>query len=88
MKFSAANLPHSVILFFGKATTLVEALQSRLNVLEDEILRLTNLASQTSEKNQQENHWLMARDLQREARQLRAEITKITVDRRSSMSRK
>jgi uncharacterized small protein (DUF1192 family) len=63
---------------------LVEALQSRLKVLEDEILRLTNLASQTSEKDQQENHWLMAKDLQHEAQRLRAQIAKITADDRSS----
>ena len=67
---------------------LVEALQSRLKVLEDEILRLTNLASQTSEKDQQENHWLMAKDLQREAQQLRAQIAQIMVDDQSSTSRK
>ncbi|MGB7600244.1 MAG: hypothetical protein WBM24_08065 [Candidatus Sulfotelmatobacter sp.] len=59
---------------------LVEALQSRLKVLEDEILRLSNLASQTSEKDQQENHWLMAKDLQREAQHLRAQITTIIAD--------
>jgi hypothetical protein len=67
---------------------LVEALQSRLQVLEGEILRITNLASQSSENNQQENHWLMANDLQREARQLRAAIAKIALDDRSSMSHK
>jgi hypothetical protein len=65
---------------------LVEALQSRLKTLDDEILRLTNLASQTSAKDQQENHWLMAKDLQREARQLRAEIARIAVDHLRSMS--
>jgi hypothetical protein len=53
---------------------LVEALQSRLKVIEDEILHLTNLASQTAEKDQRENHWLMAKDLQRQAQQLRAQI--------------
>ncbi|MGA9392482.1 MAG: hypothetical protein WBV69_18795 [Candidatus Sulfotelmatobacter sp.] len=58
---------------------LVEALQARLKILEDEILRLTRLASQTPEKDQQENHWLMAQDLQREARELRAQIDKISV---------
>jgi hypothetical protein len=67
---------------------LVEALQSRLKVLDDEILRLTNLASETAEKDQQENHWLMAKDLQREAQQLRAQIAKITVDDRSAASHK
>ncbi|MFZ0419993.1 MAG: hypothetical protein WAM04_17970 [Candidatus Sulfotelmatobacter sp.] len=57
---------------------LTEALESRLKFLEDEILRLTNLASQTPEtkKDQQENHWLMAKDLQREARALREQIKK------------
>ena len=67
---------------------LVEALQSRLRVLDDEILRLTNLASKTAEKDQQENHWLMAKDLQCEAQQLRAQIAKIAVDDRRSMSNK
>jgi hypothetical protein len=57
---------------------LTEALQSRLKVLEDEILRLTNLASQTPEKDQQENHWLMARDLQREAREMRSQIARMS----------
>ncbi|MFZ0318850.1 MAG: hypothetical protein WAL56_06975 [Candidatus Sulfotelmatobacter sp.] len=55
-----------------------EALESRLKILEDEILRLANLASQTPEKDQQENHWLMAKDLQREANALRAQIKKIS----------
>lgn len=55
-----------------------EALESRLQVLEDEILSLTNLASQTPEQDQQENHWLLARDLQREARALRAQIKRLS----------
>jgi hypothetical protein len=67
---------------------LVEALQSRLKVLDDEILRLTNLASETAEKDQQENHWLMAKDLQREAQQLRSQIAKIAVDDRRAASHK
>jgi len=53
-----------------------EALESRLKTLEDEILRLTKLASQSPEKDQQENNWLMAKDLQREANALRAQIKK------------
>jgi len=53
-----------------------EALESRLQVLEDEILRLTNFASQTPEKDQQGNHWLMAKDLKREAQALREQIKK------------
>lgn len=53
-----------------------EALQSRLKLLEEEIWRLTNLAAQTPDKDQQENHWLMAKDLQREARELRAQMAK------------
>ena len=55
---------------------LVETLQTRLKVLEDEIQRLTDLASKTSEKDQQENHWLMAQDLQRQARDLPSQIMK------------
>jgi hypothetical protein len=51
-----------------------EALEERLKVLEDEILRLAKLASESSDKSQQDNYWLLARDLQREARDLRAQI--------------
>jgi hypothetical protein len=53
-----------------------EALQTRLKVLEDEILRLTKQACQESDKEQQEDHWRLARDLQSEARQIRREIEK------------
>ncbi|MGA7909417.1 MAG: hypothetical protein WCA16_18565 [Candidatus Sulfotelmatobacter sp.] len=53
---------------------VVEALQARLKVLEEEILRLTKLASQSPDAEQQDNHWRLAQDLQREARELRAEI--------------
>jgi hypothetical protein len=55
----------------------VEALQSRLKIIEDEILRLTNLASQT-EKILQENYWLLAKDLQREAQGVRVQIAKLS----------
>jgi hypothetical protein len=57
---------------------LVEALQARLKIIEDKILRLTNLAAQTSEKAPQENHWLLAKDLQREARGLRVQIATVS----------
>lgn len=53
-----------------------EALQARLKVLEDEILRLTNLASQSSDSGDQDNYLRLAQDLQREARELRSEITR------------
>ncbi len=64
-----------------------EALESRLKILEDEILRLTNLASQTPEKDEQANHWLVAKDLQREANALRAQIKKSSAStpRKSAM---
>jgi len=55
----------------------IEALQDRLRALDDEILRLTKLASESSDKSQQDNYWLLARDLQREARGLRSEIRRI-----------
>jgi TfoX/Sxy family transcriptional regulator of competence genes len=53
---------------------LVEALQARLRVLEDEILRLTKLASQAPDTREQDSYWRLAQDLQREARELRSEI--------------
>ena len=57
---------------------LAEALEARLRVLEDEILRLTRLASQTPGQNDQDNYWRLAQDLQREARALRSEIRKLS----------
>jgi hypothetical protein len=56
----------------------VEALQARLKVLDDEILRLTMLGSDTPNKRQQEYCWDLAHDLQREARELRSEIKRIS----------
>ncbi len=53
-----------------------EAIQARLKVLEDEILRLTKLASEESDNVQQDNYWHLAQDLQREARDLRSELAK------------
>ncbi len=61
------------------APMLTEALQSRLKVLEEEILRLTEQASQSSEKSEQDNYWRLAQDLQREARELRSQIRKMLV---------
>jgi hypothetical protein len=57
---------------------LVEALQSRLTALEEEILRVTELASAAAGKDDQDNHWRLAQDLQREARALRKEIREIS----------
>jgi hypothetical protein len=50
---------------------LMEALQSRLKVIEDDILRLAKLASETPKTIQQDNHLRLGQDLQREARELR-----------------
>jgi TolA-binding protein len=57
---------------------LTEALQSRLRVLEDEILRLARLASQETETTRQDDHLRLAQDLNREARELRSQIRKIS----------
>ncbi len=57
---------------------VVGALQDRLKILEDEILRLAKLASQSSDQIQQDNYWQLAQDLQREARELRSEISRIS----------
>lgn len=55
---------------------LVEALRARLKVLEDEILRLTELAAQANETAEQDGYWQHALDLQREAREVRWQIRK------------
>ncbi len=55
---------------------MLEALQARLKVIEDEILRVTNLAAEESETVAQDNYWRLAQDLQREARELRLQIAK------------
>jgi hypothetical protein len=57
---------------------VVEALQARLKVLEDEIFRQTNLAAQASDTTRQDNYLRMAQDLQREARVLRLEILRMS----------
>jgi hypothetical protein len=57
---------------------LTEALQSRLEVLEDEILSLTRRASQEPETTRQDDHLRLAQDLNREARELRSQIRKIS----------
>jgi hypothetical protein len=56
----------------------VEALQARLKVLEEEILRATKRASQAADPTEQDNHWRVAQDLQREAREVRREILKLS----------
>ncbi len=62
---------------------VVEALQTRLKVVEADILRLAKSGSQESEKAQQDNLWHLAHDLQRDARELRAEITRAEINRAS-----
>jgi predicted DCC family thiol-disulfide oxidoreductase YuxK len=62
---------------------VVEALQTRLQVLEEEILRLAKAGSQEPEKAQQDNLLNLAHDLQREARELRTEITRVEINRAS-----
>jgi hypothetical protein len=57
---------------------LIEALQARLEALEEEILRLTRLASEANDQTQQENYWRLAQDLQLEARELRLEMRKMS----------
>lgn len=55
-----------------------KALQARLKVLDDEILRLINLASRAPDRVEQDKHILLAQDIQREARTVRAELQKIS----------
>lgn len=56
----------------------LEALHARLQVLEEEIVGLTKLASEAMTTAEQDNYWLLAQDLQRDARELRAQIRKLT----------
>ena len=55
----------------------LEALQARLRVLEEEILRLTKQASEAHDQVQQDDYWRLAQDFQREARELRSEIRRL-----------
>jgi hypothetical protein len=57
---------------------MATALEARLKVLEDEILRLVRLAAETSDRDQQDNYWRLAQDLGREARELRLQIRKLS----------
>ncbi len=72
-------LMNSDILSRALRRMLPEALQDRLKVLEDELLRIAKLAAESSENVQQDNYWRLAQDLQREARELRAEIKKMSL---------
>ena len=62
---------------------VVRSTANRLKVIEDEILRLAKAGSQESEKARQDDLWHLAHDLQREARELRVEITRAEIDRAS-----
>jgi hypothetical protein len=55
-----------------------EGLESRLRIIEQEIMRLVRLSAEVSEPDQQDNYLRLAQDLQREARELRTEIKKQT----------
>jgi hypothetical protein len=55
-----------------------KALEARLQILEQEILRLTRVAAQEKETEQQDRFWELARDLQREAHEIRSEIARMT----------
>jgi hypothetical protein len=57
-------------------TVSAEAFESRLRILEEEILRLSKLAAEYVDQSEQDKCWLLAQDLQREARELRAQIRK------------
>jgi predicted DCC family thiol-disulfide oxidoreductase YuxK len=74
------HYPDVYFTYSVRALMVVEALQTRLKVIEDEILRLAKAGSQESEKGRQENLWHLAHDLQREARELRAEIMRAETD--------
>lgn len=54
---------------------VLAALHSRLEVLEAELVRLTNLASSTTaDPDQQKTYWDLAQQLQRDVREARAAI--------------
>ena len=57
---------------------LFEALRARLKTIEEEILRLTKLASQSSDRIEQDSLWRLAQDLQLQARELRLEMKKLS----------
>jgi len=53
---------------------VAQALQARIEAVESEILHLTKLASETDDTRRQQQYWDFARDLQREASLIRAEL--------------
>jgi hypothetical protein len=62
---------------FSSLQMTLEALSARLQVLEQEILRLTQLAAEEEETEQQDNFWRLALDVQREARVIRSQIARL-----------
>jgi hypothetical protein len=65
----------------------VEALEARLRIVEEEILSLTNLAAGSPDPKQQDNYYRLAHDLQRDTRELRLQIKKISESRASDSQR-
>jgi hypothetical protein len=55
-----------------------EALESRLRVLEEEMLRLMKQASPAEDQFVQDNYWRLAQDLQIEARELRSVLRRVS----------
>jgi len=53
---------------------VAQALQARIEAVESEILHLTKLASETDDSRRQQQYWDFAKDLQQEARLIRAEL--------------
>jgi len=54
--------------------SVLAALQARLQIIEAELVRMTDLACKAQDRDRQEQYWQLAQDLQREARKIRAEI--------------
>jgi hypothetical protein len=64
-------------LLFKTENSVVQVLEARLQSLEDEILRLVKLASETDDRKLQQTYLDLAQDLQKEARGIRNQLSDV-----------
>jgi hypothetical protein len=66
-------------LYTNQTESVAEALQARVQELEEEIDRLTRLAASAKEFEVRKRYWELAGDMQREARKLHNEFQKLVM---------
>jgi len=81
-----AAVPQSSLFSMEAEDPTTQALESRLESMEAEIVRLVKLASESQDSCQQEQYWVFAKDLQTEAREIRSTLKSIDPSSESAAS--